>query len=151
MPPATVSTKAVRDSAARNETNDRVFRWLHQQTPESWNVELKKSVAALPLMKDKLHHRGLRTASAQLAHASSRMFSVLEGKGILRTCTEDFMLASQYKPHDPSAAEFIRTFRHQHFFGKYYLNRYDALYEQKETVDIRIQMPRHGLGENVPD
>ena len=64
---------------------------------------LKKFVAALPLMKEKLQQRGLKTASAQLVHASNRMFSVLEGKGILRTCTEGFMLASQYKPHDPLA------------------------------------------------
>ena len=113
--------------------------------------EVQKSVAALPLLQEKLVQRNLKTASSQLAHVTNRMFSVLEGKGILRTCTEEFMLASQYKPHDPLAAEFIRTFRHQHFFGKYYLDRYDALYEQKKNVDIRVQMPRHGLGENVPD
>ena len=113
--------------------------------------EMKKSVAALPLMKDKLQQRGLRTASSQLAHVTNRMFSVLEGKGILRACTEEFMLSSQYKPHDPLAAEFIRTFRHQHFLGKYYLDRYDALEEKKESVDIRILLPRNGCGTDVPD
>ena len=113
--------------------------------------ELKKSVGALPLMKDKLHHRGLRAASAQLAHASSRMFSVLEGKGILRTCTEEFMLASQHRPHDPLAAEFIRTFRHQHFTGKFFIDRYNAMCENKRTVDIRVLLPRGGFGGDVPD
>ena len=81
--------------------------------------ELKKSVAALPLMKEKLQRRNLRTGSALLAHATNRMFSTLEGKGILRACTEEFMLASQYRPRDPLAAEFIRTFRHQNFGGKF--------------------------------
>ena len=113
--------------------------------------EVKKSVAALPLMKDKLVHRNLKTASSQLAHVTNRMFSVLEGKGILRPCTEEFMLASQYKPHDPLAAEFIRTFRHQNFTGKYYLHRYDALLQRKDSVDIRILLPRNGFGEDVPE
>ena len=93
--------------------------------------DVKKSVAALPLMKEKLVHRNLKTASSQLAHVTNRMFSVVEGKGILRTCTEEFMLSSQYKPHDPLAAEFIRTFRTKNFLGKYFLDRYDALYQKK--------------------
>ena len=113
--------------------------------------EMKKSVAALPLMKEKLQQRKLKTASSQLAHGINRMFSILEGKGILRVCTEEFMLSSQYKPHDPLAAEFIRTFRHQHFNGKCYLDRYDALCEKKKTVDITVLLPRNGLGNDVPD
>ena len=89
--------------------------------------ELRKSTAALGPLQEKLENRNLKTASSQLAHVCNRMFVVLEGKGILRPYTEDFMLASQYKPHDPLAAEFIRTFRHQHFHGKFYLDRLDAL------------------------
>ena len=61
------------------------------------------------------------------------------------------MLSSQYKPHDPLSAEFIRTFRHQHFNGKCYLDRYDALCEKKKTVDIIVLLPRNGLGNDVPD
>ena len=61
------------------------------------------------------------------------------------------MLASQYKPHDPLAAEFIRTFRHQHVSGKYYLDRYDALYQKTDSTDIRILLPRHGFREDVAD
>ena len=113
--------------------------------------EMKKSIAALPLMKEKLQQRQLKTASSQLAHGINRMFSILEGKGILRVCTEEFMLSSQYKPHDPLAAEFIRTFRHQHFNGKCYLDRYDAVCEKKKTVDITVLLPRNGLGQDVPD
>ena len=79
------------------------------------------------------------------------MFSVVESKGILRTCTEEFMLSSQYKPHDPLSAEFIRTFRHQNFLGKYYLDRYDALHQKKGSVDVRLLMPRNGCGQDVPD
>jgi hypothetical protein len=40
--------------------------------------EMKKSVAALPLMNDKLQQRNLKTASSQLAHVTNRMFSVLD-------------------------------------------------------------------------
>ena len=72
--------------------------------------EVKHSIAALQPLKEKLESRNFRSASAQLAHVCSRMFVTLEGKGILRACTEDFMLASRYKLHDPLAAKFIRTF-----------------------------------------
>ena len=113
--------------------------------------EVKKSVAALPLMKAKLEQRNLKTASSQLAHVTNRMFSVAEGKGILRMCTEESMLSSQWKPHDPLAAEFIRTFRHQNFGGKWYLDRYDALSEKKSLLDIRFLLPRNADGEDVPD
>ena len=61
------------------------------------------------------------------------------------------MLSSQYKPHDPLAAEFIRTFRHQNFTGTYYLHRYDALSEKKATMDVRILLPRSGFAEDSPD
>merc|ERR1712020_682437 len=75
--------------------------------------EIKKSVATLPLLQEKLETRELKTASSQLAHVVNRMFTTLEGKGILRMATEEFLLSSRYKPHDPLAAEFIRTFRHR--------------------------------------
>ena len=100
---------------------------------------------------EKLEQRNLKTASSQLAHVTNRMFSVAEGKGILRMCTEESMLSSQWKPHDPLAAEFIRTFRHQNFGGKWYLDRYDALSEKKSLLDIRFLLPRNADGEDVPD
>ncbi len=113
--------------------------------------ELKKSVSALPLLQHKLENRGLRSASTQLAHVTNRMFTTLEGKGILRASTEEFMLASQHKPHDQLAGEFIRTFRHQNFLGKYFLDRYDALSEKKGEVDVRVLLPKCGCGPDVPD
>lgn len=54
--------------------------------------ELKKSVGALDPFKDKVEYRNLHSASAQLAHVTNRMFVMLEGKGILRMATEEFML-----------------------------------------------------------
>ncbi len=113
--------------------------------------ELKKSISALPLLQQKLEHRNVRSASTQLAHVTNRMFTTLEGKGILRASTEEFMLASQHKPHDQLAGEFIRTFRERHFLGKYYLDRYDALCEKKGEVDVRVLLPRNGCGPDVPD
>ena len=61
------------------------------------------------------------------------------------------MLASQYKPHDPLPVEFIRTFRHQHFSGKYFLDRYEALCANKSSTDIRALMPKCGYGGDVAD
>ena len=49
--------------------------------------EIKKSVSTLPLMREKLENRNLKSASAQLAHVVNRMFTTLEGKGILRVAT----------------------------------------------------------------
>ena len=82
--------------------------------------ELKRSIDALPLLKEKLEPRQLN-AGSQLAHVCNRFFSVLESKGILRTATEEFLLASKYRPDDELNAEFIRTFRHRRFMGMSYL------------------------------
>ena len=46
------------------------------------------------------------------------------------------MLASQYSPFDELSAEFIRAFRHELFFGKYFLDRYDVVYNKQDaTID----------------
>ena len=90
--------------------------------------ELRAAVKALPLMKEKLRRKNFKRSSAQLAHVVNRMFTTLESKGILRTAPEEFMLTSLYKPHDPLAAEFFRSSRHEFFFGKQYLALYDSLH-----------------------
>ena len=113
--------------------------------------ELKKSIAALPLLKQKLAVRNLKSASVQLAHVTNRMFTTLEGKGILRASTEEFMLASQYKAHDPLSAEFVRSFRIQHFHGKHFLDRYDALESKASKVDVRLLLPRAGGSQEAID
>ena len=85
--------------------------WIHKQTPKGGSIRIEKSSGSLPLLKQKLETRGVRAASAQLAHVCNKMFTTLESKGILRTAPEEFMLASQYRPDDELFAEFIRTFR----------------------------------------
>ena len=60
------------------------------------SYELKKSIAALPLLQEKVNSREVKSASAQLAHIVNRMFTVLESKGILRTATEEFALSALY-------------------------------------------------------
>ena len=80
------------------------------------------------------------------------MFVTLEGKGILQTCTQEFMLASQYKAHDALSGECIRTFRHREFHGKYYLDRYDAMIQRATPMSIAMLLPRggaHGVGVNL--
>ena len=71
--------------------------------------------------------KGKLSAGNQLAHVCNRMFTNLEGKGILRSGVEEYMLASQYSSFDQLSAEFIRTFRHEFFFGKFYLDRYETV------------------------
>ena len=95
--------------------------------------ELKTSIKALPLMKQKLEARKLKRGSAQLAHVVNRMFTTLESKGILRSAPEEFMLSALYRPHDVLAAEFFRTCRHEFFFGKQMLGLYDACVAQDES------------------
>ena len=95
--------------------------------------ELKKSIGALPLFKQKLEKRQVRSGSTQLAHVCNKCFTTLESKGILRTAPEEFLLASQYRPHDELFAEFVRTFRHTFFHGIHYINRFDALAEEEKT------------------
>ena len=112
--------------------------------------EIKKSVSTLPLLQEKLETRQL-SASSQLAHVVNRMFTTLEGKGILRVATEEFLLASRYKPHDPLAAEFIRTFRNQNFPGEFFLERSEALCKREENMDIRVMLPKQALGKGVLD
>ena len=113
--------------------------------------ELKKSVSTLPLFQEKLEQRDLKSASAQLAHVVNRMFTTLESKGILRVASEEFLLASRYKPHDSLAAEFIRTFRHQNFPGKFFLDRFEALSQGKKEMDVRVVLPKNAAGKGVVD
>ena len=103
--------------------------------------ELKRSIDALPLLQDKLQNRSLK-ASAQLAHVCNRFFSVLESKGILRMATEEFLLASRYRPDDELNAEFVRTFRHRFFRGTYYLQRYDTLKHEKKEMVLKTIIPK---------
>jgi len=103
--------------------------------------ELKRSIDALPLLQEKLQNRSLK-ASAQLAHVCNSFFSVLESKGILRMATEEFLLASRYRPNDELSAEFVRTFRHQIFSGAYYLQRYDSLKHEKKDMVLKTVIPK---------
>ena len=113
--------------------------------------ELKKSISTLPLLQQKVEGRGVKSASTQLAHVVNRMFTTLEGKGILRVATEEFLLSSRYKPHDPLAAEFIRTFRSRNFPGMFFIERYDALSQGRENIDVRTLLPKNALRHGVVD
>ena len=103
--------------------------------------ELKRSIDALPLLKEKLASRTLN-AGHQLAHVCNRFFSVLESKGILRTATEEFLLASRYRPDDPLNAEFVRTFRHEFFYGVKYLQKYDELKAKEQSISKQMYVPK---------
>ena len=79
--------------------------------------ELKQSLAAQPYFHKKLMRKRSLSGGNQLAHVCNRMFTNLEGKGILRSGVEEFMLSSEYSPFDELSAEFIRTFRHEYFLS----------------------------------
>ena len=62
------------------------------------------------------------------------------------------MLASRYKPNDPLAAEFIRTFRERNFHGRFFVDRYDALkVEGVKKTKVRLRMPSHRSSVELPD
>lgn len=103
--------------------------------------ELKKSISALPLLESKLSARKHTAASHQLAHVVNRMFTTLESKGILRTGTEEFALASESHPTDKLAAEFIRTFREEAFHGRLFLERVEAVAAKNKTMDVHTILP----------
>ena len=72
--------------------------------------ELKQSIAAQPFFHNKLNGNANLSAGNQLAHTINRMCTNLEGKGILKSGVEEYLLASEYSPFDELSAEFFRTF-----------------------------------------
>ena len=79
------------------------------------------------------------------------MFCNVEGKGVLRSGIGEFLLASEYTPHDELAAEFIRTFRHTFFFGKAYLDRLDDILRKKSEITLERCIPRKRNPTEGPD
>ncbi len=115
------------------------------------NFEIRASVKALPLLFEKLRRREYKSGSVQMAHMTNRMFSTLESKGILRMSTEETMLASLHKANDPLAAEFIRTFRHEFFFGRQLLQRYEHLRDGGSAQTVSLLVPKHPGPANATD
>ena len=106
------------------------------------NFELRSSVQALPLLHEKLRSRAYKSSSVHLAHMTNRMFTTLEGKGILRMAPEESMLSAMHKASDPLAAEFIRTFRHEYFFGRQLLQRYEQLQNKASHQSVSVLLPK---------
>ena len=69
------------------------------------------------------------------------MFTTLESKGILRTATEEFALASKFHPRDALAAECIRTCRTQDFRGRDFLLRVEAVAQKMEHIEMKTLLP----------
>ena len=90
-------------------------------------------------------------SSDLLGHVTNRMFTTLESKGILRTAPEESMLASLHKVSDPLAAEFVRTFRHEFFFGRQLLQRYEHLREEAAQQKVSVLLPKFVGGRNKTD
>ena len=70
---------------------------------KSGRFELENSIKALPLFQNKLQEKKLQSAGSQLAQVVNKMFTTLEGKGILRSGAEEFLQAAEYSPHDELA------------------------------------------------
>ena len=106
------------------------------------NFEIRKSVQALPWFRDEVRSKDVKHRSSQVARCVNRMFTVLEGKGILRMAPEEFLLADKYKASDVLSAEFIRTCRHEFFYGKPLLQRHEALQNHDATITMSVLLPR---------
>ena len=79
------------------------------------------------------------------------MFITLESTSILRIEPEESMLASLHKSSDPLAAEFVRTFRHDYFFGRQLLQRYENLRDTNKKHTVPIFLPKGLAGEDRTD
>ena len=82
--------------------------------------QLKVAKRALPQLTSKLN---LLNVSAQKAQLVNRLFSVLEGRGKLRTAAEEYNLSANYREQAPEHAEYICTFTKEMFNGHELLNR----------------------------
>ena len=105
----------------------------------------------MPFLHSKLSAKQKQSPSSQLAHVTNRMFCNLEGKGVLRSGVEEFLLASEFDPHDEVAAEFIRTFRHEYFFGKAYLDRLHDILRKKGELTLERCIPKRRKPTESPD
>ena len=86
---------------------------------------MKAAVGSLPMLQQKL--KKLKTASAQLAQVTNRLFVTLEGRGVLRTAPESFNLSANSTTKDELSPEYIRTFRTVDFCGRILLSRFEVL------------------------
>ena len=69
----------------------------------------------------------LMNVCAQKAQLVNRMFSILEGRGKLRTAAEEYNLAANHRERDETHAEYISTFTTEMFNGHELLNRLELV------------------------
>ena len=120
---------------ARTEHLSGLLRWLHEQEAEGGQIRTEEVHRNAALFKQRLDFKDCKSASSRLAVVCNRVFSVLESRGILRTGVKEVFLASLYNPQDPLAAEFIRTCRHQFFYGHSFLQRLERLAKQLALIE----------------
>ena len=82
--------------------------------------QLRVAKRALPQLTSKL---SLLNVCAQKAQLVNRMFSILEGRGKLRTAAEEYNLAANHREHDETHAEYLSSFTPAMFNGHELLNR----------------------------
>ena len=75
------------DRPKGNESHQWVLWGYITKRQKMGQYELRSTVEALPLMRQKLMSRQPKRCSHQLAHVVNSMFTTLEIKGILRTAT----------------------------------------------------------------
>ena len=106
------------------------------------NFDIRASVKALPLLFEKLHSREFKSSSVQLANMTNRMFATLKSKGILRTAPGEYMLAAMHKANDLFASEFIRAIRHEHFYGRQLIVRYEHIRDNISNQSVPVFLPK---------
>ena len=96
VPVATCAAQAVGERAAKQMAG--YFGGYISKKQKIGRFELKQSIAAMPFLRSKLIAEQKQSPSSQLAHVTNRIFVNLEGKGVLRSGVEEFLLASEYTP-----------------------------------------------------
>ncbi len=97
--------------------------------------ELKNLLSRIVIVGDKkIAQKKPRSASVLLAHVANTTFTTREGRCVMRSATEEYLIAPEYNKKDSLAAEFIRTFNYTIFLGNRFLDRYEALRKQRDTT-----------------
>jgi hypothetical protein len=120
---------AIAQRAQRNTTG--YFTGYIQKRQPVGKFELQQAAKNMQYLVRSIQNR---SHAQQYHHVANRMLGDLEFRGHARPATEEFNLAANFNEKDAKSAEFIRTFRTQHFCGAALLHRLSA--ETKKQTEI---------------
>ena len=129
--------------AARNTTG--YYTGYIQKRQPVGKFELRQAACNLKYLAKTIEQR---SNAQQYHHVANRMLGDLEYRGHVRPATEEFNLAGNHHSKDIFAAEFIRTFLTENFYGGDLIRRYRQLKNDESNGEGRDMMLRMSNNEN---